>query len=253
MNRILFEREEVASDGLVTLSDRRADHIRKVLRSQVGDRLRVGILDGEAGTAVVESLDVGQVRLRATLGEVAPRPWFDLLLAVPRPKVLHRLWAEIAAIGVGRVILINACRVERCYFDTHWLTPESWRPLLVEGLQQAGATQVPEVLVRRAFKPFVQDELPVLYKNAPKWVAHPRLPGGGRLLAPVSDSSPARPLLAVGPEGGWVDFELGLLKDAGFLPISLGDRALRTDTAIVALAGALRGVYLSPSLPTPLG
>lgn len=246
MNRILFERDEVAPGGLVRLSDRRADHVRKVLRSKPGDSLRVGVLDGEAGTAVVEAIDGHEVVLRAAFGESAPVPWFDLLLAVPRPKVLRRLWAEIAAVGVGRVILVNAFRVERCYFDTHWLTEETWRPLLVEGLEQAGATQVPEVLVRRAFKPFVQDELPALYADAPKWVAHPRLPGGARLLAPVADGAvSARPLLAVGPEGGWVDFELGLLRDAGFRPISLGDRALRTDTAIVALAGALRGVYLS--------
>ena len=169
MNRILFERDEVSSDGLVRLSDHRADHIRKVLRSRVGDALRVGVLDGEAGTAVVESVGDREVVLKATFGEIAPRPWFDLLLAVPRPKVLRRLWAEIAAIGVGRVILVNAYRVERCYFDTHWLTPETWRPLLIEGLEQAGATQVPEVLVRRAFKPFIQDDLPELYKDAPYW------------------------------------------------------------------------------------
>ncbi len=247
MNRILFESSEAGPPGgLVFLpaSDRRARHIREVLRPQAGDKLRVGILDGLAGEAEVEAIDESGVRLRAVFARPAPPPWFDMLLAVLRPKVLHRLWAELSAVGVGRIILVNASRVERFYFDTHWLTPESWRPLLIEGLEQAGATTVPEVWVRRAFKPFVQDEVPVLYAGAPKWVAHPRLEeGGGRIVAPPSAEGTPRPLLAVGPEGGWVPFELSLLEKAGFQPISLGDRALRTDTACVALAGALAGVY----------
>lgn len=249
MNRILFEPHEAdAPDGRIRLPacDRRARHIRDVLRPQVGDRLRVGVLGGLAGEAVVESVDASGIGLCAVFDRPAPPPWFDLLLAVPRPKVLHRLWAELAAVGVGRIILVNASRVERFYFDTHWLAPESWRPLLVEGLEQAGATAVPEVLVRRAFKPFVQDEIPQLYADAPKWVAHPRLEeGGGRVVAPAPVAGRARPLLAVGPEGGWVPFELALLEEAGFRPISLGDRALRTDTACVALAGALAGAYLA--------
>ena len=93
----------------------------------------------------------------------------DLLLALPRPKVMRRLWAQIAAMGVGQIILTNAERVERNYFDTHVLTPECYRPLLVEGLQQARDTRLPRVSIHRQFKVLVEDELdrPVPGRTAP--------------------------------------------------------------------------------------
>lgn len=40
-------------------------------------------------------------------------------------------------------------------------------------------------------------------------------------------------LLAIGPEGGWVDFELGLFAEAGFECVHMGARILRTDVALV--------------------
>ena len=94
--------------------------------------------------------------------EAPPRPRVDLLLAVPRPKVMRRLWAQLAALGVSRIILTNAERVERPYFDTHVLTPECYRPLLIEGLQQARDTRLPLVSIHRRFKVLVEDELDAL-------------------------------------------------------------------------------------------
>jgi len=44
-----------------------------------------------------------------------------------------------------------------------------------------------------------------------------------------------RVLLAVGPEGGWNEFEISLLRSHGFEPVSMGERTLRSDTACVAL------------------
>lgn len=244
MNRILFEQEECHNANVIALPpcDRRAQHIVNVLHSRPGDKLRVGIVNGLAGTANVMSVQNGEVVLEPTFGTEAPEPLFDLMLAMPRPKVLHRLWPELSAIGFGRIILTNAAKVEKYYFDNHWLDEKAWRPLLVEGLEQSGATRLPDVMVRRAFKPFVQDELPVLYPDVPKFVAHPRLANGGRNIV-VSEFGGKHPLLAIGPEGGWTEFELELLFSVGFTPISLGDRALRTDTACIALAGALMGAY----------
>src|SRR5205823_10500285 len=87
---------------------------------------------------------------------VPPRPPIDLLLALPRPKVMRRLWAQLAALGVGQIMLTNAERVERNYFDTHVLKPECYRPLLVEGLQQARDTRLPNVSIHRQFKVLVE-------------------------------------------------------------------------------------------------
>jgi RsmE family RNA methyltransferase len=164
--------------------------------------------------------------------EPPPRPRVDLLIAVPRPKVLRRLWAQLAALGVGEIILTNAARVERNYFDTHWLAPEVYTPLLVEGLQQARDTRLPLVSVHRQFRPLIEDRLSHRVPEA-RVVAHP---GDGPTMADAVAASVAeRLLIAIGPEGGWNAFELGLLEAKGFTRVAMGARTLRTDTACVAL------------------
>jgi RsmE family RNA methyltransferase len=156
----------------------------------------------------------------------------NLLLALPRPKVMRRLWAQIAALGVGQIILTNAERVERNYFDTHVLTPDCYRPLLVEGLQQARDTRLPNVSVHRQFKVLVEDELDGVFGGGLRLVADP---AASRPASAVEREPDERILLAIGPEGGWNDFETDLLEAHGFEAIGMGPRTLRTDTACIAL------------------
>ena len=233
MNRILLEASELDAEGRARLADRRAFHIVKELKAVVGQRIRVGVIDGPPGAGVVETIADGSVVLACALGEprIAP-PRIDLLLALPRPKVMKRLWAPLASLGVGRVILTNAAKVERQYFDTHVLKPESYRPLLIEGLQQAGDTRLPRVRICRQLKPFIEDELDGLFPGAVRLVADP---SARRRIADVAFGSAGRVLIAVGPEGGWNDFELELLAAHGFAGVSMGCRTLRTDVACIAL------------------
>lgn len=229
MNLIVLEPAELSTSGEVTLVDARAAHIVGVLRATVGQPVRVGVLDGPLGTATVTAISDGGVTLRCTLeASPPPVPPVDLLLALPRPKVLRRLWAQLAALGVGRIMLTNAGRVERNYFDTHVLSPETYRPLLIEGLQQASDTRLPRVSIHRQFRILVEDDLDSLTDAAIRLVAHPGAPALTALPAP-------RALIAIGPEGGWNGFELELLKRHRFQPVGMGTRTLRTDTACVAL------------------
>ena len=238
MNLILLEAGELGYSGEVTLSGARAEHLIKVLRVEPGDRVRVGVLDGPAGTATVNRITVDGVALQCTLDPAAPPPpRVDLLLALPRPKVMRRLWAQIAALGVGRVILTNAARVERDYFDAHVLRPDSYGPLLVEGLQQARDTCRPAVSIHKQFRILVEDELHRLCPQGLRLVADPAAAATASSIVSgrLREHLEARVLLAVGPEGGWNDFETALLHAHGFESISMGPRTLRTDTACVAL------------------
>lgn len=234
MNLLLLAEEEVEESGVVRLTGHRAEHVIQVLRSAPGDHLRIGVLDGPLGVGTVTAVRMGAVDLQCQFDLRAPsRPRVDLLLALPRPKVMRRLWAQLAAIGVGRVVLTNAARVERNYFDTHILTESAYRPLLIEGLQQARDTRVPLVTIRRQFKVLIEDELDTLFEEGFRIVAHP----GARasMFASVREHAPARVLLAIGPEGGWTEFELELLGDHGFNLAGAGSRALRSDTACITL------------------
>ncbi len=234
MNLILLEPEELQPDGTAVLTDARARHVREVLRAAPGEQIRAGVVDGALGVAsVLESGRQLRLQFEAT-AERPPRPPVDLLLALPRPKVLNRLWSVLASLGVGRILISNAWKTERNYFDTHVLEPAHIRKELLAGLQQARDTRLPIVSVHRQFKKLVEDELDGFGPYAARLVGHPGAGAfpRGRLARLPRD---ARVLVAVGPEGGWTPYELELLQSRGFEAVSWGPRILRTDTACVAL------------------
>jgi 16S rRNA (uracil1498-N3)-methyltransferase len=234
VNLILLHPHEVGEHGAVRLSDARAKHLIGVLKVAAGQQVRVGVLDAGSGIGTVTSVADRAVELRCDVdGRVPPRPAIDLLLALPRPKVMRRLWAQLAALGVGQIILTNAARVERNYFDTHVLSPACYEPLLVEGLQQARDTRMPRVSIHRQFRILVEDDLDSLFARGVRLVAHP---GEGQpVSALMPDRAGERVLLAIGPEGGWNEFELRLLQSHGFEALAMGPRTLRSDTACIAL------------------
>jgi RsmE family RNA methyltransferase len=162
--------------------------------------------------------------------------------------VLRRLWAQLAALGVGRIILTNAERVERQYFDAHVLEETRYRPLLIEGLQQARDTRLPLVSIHRKFKILVEDHLDALVAPvepsardglALRLAADPSAQSA--IDAIVRARHTARVLVAIGPEGGWNEFERTLLFRHGFEPAGMGARTLRSDTACVALLALAHG------------
>ena len=234
MNLILLEPGSVNADGRATLTGNQAQHVHTVLKLKPGDTFRVGMIDGPTGTATVHTVDDERVDIACVLDSLPPeRQPVDLLLAMPRPKVMKRLWAQLAAMGVDRVFLVNAARVEKFYFDTHVIDAAFVREHLIEGLRQARDTHLPVVTIHREFRPFVEDELDALTGASLRLLAHPGTAASiGNI---VRGRATDRVLLAVGPEGGWVPFEIELLEFRGFRRVSVGDRILRTDTACVAL------------------
>ena len=239
MNLILLDERDRSGSSNVTISDARAAHLLNVLKVTPGREVRVGLLDGPLGVGTVTSAKDGQVTMQCVFdADTPPRPQVDVLLALPRPKVMRRLWAQLAALGVGQIILTNAERVERHYFDTHVLEESCYRPLLIEGMQQARDTRMPAVSIHRQFKVLVEDHLDTLFGTGLRLAAHPL--GTMAAGAAVRAQPDQRVLIAIGPEGGWNAFEVALLEAHGFLPISLGPRTLRVDTACTALLAVVQ-------------
>lgn len=239
MNIILIHPHEPDSAGRVCLSGERAEHIRSVLRAASGKVLRVGLFNGPLGSGTVEKSNPEEVILQCEFGkEKPPRPTVDLILALPRPKVMKRLWAQLAALGVGRIILTNAEKVERYYFDSHVLEPDFYTARLIEGLQQAGDTRLPEVQIVKELKPFLKDELDRISPvTTNRLLADPS--GVQNIFQCLGSAVPQHSCLAVGPEGGWTPYELELFSAHGFRVFNAGPRILRTDTACVALLSLL--------------
>lgn len=237
MNLILLHPPDFRGPGKAILADERAQHIRQTLKAAVGKTLRIGLLNGPLGTGMVQAIDGDQVSLQCHWDDThPPQPQIDVLLAMPRPKVMKRLWAQLAALGVGNIVLVKAEKVERFYFDTHVLQPEFYTARLIEGLQQAGCTHLPQVLLRPRFKPFIEDELNLLFPDHKKILADPAA------QKPMAEGGckTGRMLLAIGPEGGWTNYEKEKLQEYGFDLFGMGPRILRTDTACVALIALLQ-------------
>lgn len=257
MNRILFEPSEVAADGTAVFGGVRAEHVLNVLHGSVGQVLKTGVVDGPVGTSVVESIEPlppdpgtglaqGRIAVRCTHGAAAVAPWADLLLAPPRPRAMKRLLPQLVQMGVGRIVLVGAEKVEKAFWGAQLLKPEVYRPLLLDGLMQAGTTALPAIQVEKSFRHYLEKgRFEADFAGSGRRVlAHPypRAQSDDAGGAPVPGAQ-GRTLVAIGPEGGWTDAEVALLEAHGFDRLSLGPRILRTDTAAVALLARLMPVY----------
>ena len=239
MNCILLEAEESTHDS-VTLSGRRADHIVGVLKAQVGQVLRIGQVNGPIGEGEVATISDAEVTLQCRWGAVPPRPRDHVLLAMPRPKVMERLWITLAQMGVASIRVTNANRVERYYFDSRSLDPACVQERLREGLEQAVCTHVPEVSIHKRLTRCLEDDLvagPVrLFADPP---AAESLDEVWSRLAPAPEREV---LIAIGPEGGWNAHERELFEAHGFASFHMGRRIYRTETALVAALSQLDAI-----------
>lgn len=232
MNLILVSPEEVA-DGRCVLRDARATHLRQVLHAEPGQSVQLGILDGLAGTGTVDAVTPEAVTLSVDCTRPSLAPWYDLILALPRPRSLRRILFQSATMGVRTIFVVGASKVEKSYFSMHLLREEEYRPVLIEGLMQGKTTAVPRLVI----VPKLRD----LWEQLPA-------DSGARYIANPAESRPALepaaglPLIAIGPDGGWTDRETAAFLERGFKPISLGARPLRTDTAAIALPAVIQAL-----------
>ncbi len=235
MNFILFAADELAPDGRhLRLTGRRADHLHRVLRLQLGDRRPAGVLDGNRGHATVVALEADEIVLQVELDEPAPPPLpVTLVLALPRPKVLRRMLAYVAAAGLPRVILVGAWRVEKSYWDSPWLQPEAIRADLLLGLEQGGGTNLPRIELRPRFKPFVEDELLHIAAGSSAFVGDPE----AAMACPHAVAGNLT--VVIGPDAGFNRYELDLLAAQGCDPVHLGTRMLRVEHAVPTMLGRL--------------
>lgn len=231
---LLFHNDFIGDMNLVRLKGRRHAHVRDVLRAKAGDSLCVGLAGGNIGEGTILLLDDESLEIEVKLDRHPPRPLkITLVLALPRPKVMRRVITSVTSLGVKRIFMINASRVEKSYWKSPFLDKYELDKRIITGLEQARDTIFPEICLRPLFKPFVEDELPGLIKRSLPIVAHP----ASKDACPCDVKQPVT--LAVGPEGGFIPYEIEKLAACGFRPVSMGDRILPVETAIPALLSRL--------------
>ena len=234
MNLLLFSNEDRIAEDRVRVADQRLDHLRSVLDAGVGDQIRAGEIDGRMGTAMLVSLEKDSAVLEVALDDEPPvKLPLVLVLALPRPKMLRRILRMVAEFGVPELHLVNSYRVEKSYWQTPALDPVTVKHYFLQGLSQSRDTVLPSLSLHRRFKPFVEDDLPVLIAKRRALLAHP----GEYSPCPRAIAEPA--LLVVGPEGGFIPYEVEKLQAAGCEAVSLGPRILRVENAVASLVARL--------------
>jgi len=231
---LLFKDDFTDGSNKVRLGGRRLKHVLQVHRAKAGDELCVGLEGSSIGTGTVTHIDYNVLEMDIELKKRPPAPLpLTLVLALPRPKVLKRVLFSASAMGIKKIFLINSFRVEKSFWQSPVLDGKSLKEQLVLGLEQAKDTMLPEIFLRKRFKPFVEDELPDIAGETFKIVAHPTAPE----QCPRNTGSPV--CLAIGPEGGFIPYEIEKLVQVGFSPVNLGERILSVETAVPFLISRL--------------
>ncbi|MBK5649935.1 16S rRNA (uracil(1498)-N(3))-methyltransferase [Acinetobacter proteolyticus] len=234
MNIVLLETEQCHSVDMWQINQpRQLQHLRQHLQLNVGDTLKVGIRAGQRYLTEVVSISEQGITVRPIQTEVVPAKLpVHLILALPRPKVLRRIIMDAVTLGVERISLIHSYRVDKSYWQTPFL--QQLNDYVTLGLEQAGDTLAPEIQLYKRFKPFVEDVLPTLIvAEQPAYVAHPYAE------QPMPYAIRHRCIVVIGPEGGFIPYEIDLLIKNGCQAMSLGNRILRTETAVSNILGRL--------------
>ncbi|MFH0975805.1 MAG: 16S rRNA (uracil(1498)-N(3))-methyltransferase [Spirochaetota bacterium] len=233
MNLIILNKDEIY-DGKAEITGRRLKHILTFVKPSIGDSLKTGLLNGLMGEGVVTDINDQKLALTLTIQNPPPAPLpLKLILAMPRPKVLNRVIQHATAMGIKEIYIIKTWRVEKSYWESPMIGEENILRQMIIGLEQGKDTILPAIQIRKRFKPFVEDELPSIVKDTLALVSHP----AAENPCPRGADSPVT--LAIGPEGGFIPYEVNALQAIGFKPVSLGDRILRVETALPFLIGRL--------------
>lgn len=233
MNIVLFDNEQRVNDELVQLTSRQSKHIHGVIKMQAGERIRIGSLNGKMGYGEYLGQEAAAIRI-LSLDQDPPKPIpLILVLALPRPNMLKRTLLNVTSMGVKDIVIVNSAKVEKSYWQSPVLAYENLQDILREGLEQAKDTLLPSLQLMPRFKPFVEDMIPHMVAGKRCLLAHPY----NASVCPVALAEPS--VLAIGPEGGWNEFEVEKWCEAGFNQVHLGDRILKVETVVPTLLSRL--------------
>lgn len=238
MNQLLLSTDQIDKNGKVKITGNPLEHIRKILKLGLGETIRIGIVNGSMGIAHICSVsdkDFIEIEIDTNTLKPPPKPPnCKVVMALPRPKMMRRVFQNLSSLGIKEIHSIHSWRVEKSFWQTPWLKPEIIEQQLVLGLEQSMDTIIPSVSIHKLFKPFAEDQLPEILDDTLALVAHPYT----EQKCPIDIRDQASTLI-IGPEGGFTEYEIEKIVEAGAQSVSIGPRILRVETAVPVLISRL--------------
>lgn len=224
---------ETAEEGRVILSREESNHALRVLRMTPGDACQV-LLAGEIYAAVIEKAGENVV---LQLGEKQPSTEagvrITLYQGLPKGDKMELILQKCTEIGVHRFVpvLFGRCVVKWDKKDNEKKLPR-WQRIVTEAAKQSGRAVVPQVA-----EPVTVTELCRLLAGHDKvLVPWEEEKGNGIRKYWQGEKDVA---IVIGPEGGMEEGEVEKMQAASAVPVTLGPRILRTETAGMAAAVSL--------------
>ena len=224
------------------LPERVAHHAINVLRLRRSDALT--LFNGAGGEYRARIVGVGRARVSVEVSD-----WLateresplsiTLVQALQAGEKMDLTVQKAVELGVDRIVpLISIRCVLRLQGERALRRLEHWRGVVVAACEQCGRNRLPEVLLPERLEHW-------LARNAPACGVRLMLaPAAGRSLANVPGPPVGRAVeLLIGAEGGLAPEETRLAGLAGFLPVRLGPRILRTETAGLAALAAIQFLW----------
>lgn len=229
----------LAVDSRVELGTSAAHHAAKVLRLRVGDGLI--LFDGRGGeySASLESIDKKRVVVSVHSHQDTERESplaVTLVQAVSSRDRMDVTLQKAVELGVARIVPVMSQRsVVRLSGERADQRVQHWQQVVIGACEQCGRNRVPPVEALIPLISFLQRPAP----DVGRWMLSPQAEQALRALEKPQGAVE----LLVGPEGGLTDDEERTAVDAGFMPVRLGPRILRTETAAPALLAALQALW----------
>lgn len=237
MTRLYFP-GEIAEHGECHVMAHQAHHAIHVLRLQSGDAITLFDGRGVEYAAVIRRIDKSGLTLAVTTrSEIDRESPLKVTLAqgVSSGERMDYTVQKCVELGISAIQpLMTQRSVVRLTGERADKRVAHWRAIAVAACEQCGRNYVPEVLPVIALSSWLGAP-----QNTTRYLLSPGAPTCLREL-----DRPQGPItLLVGPEGGWNEEETLASRVAGFTPLALGPRVLRTETAAVAALAALQAIW----------
>ena len=228
-------------DAVVSLPEEDARHACTVLRMKPGQQAEI-IMDGSRWSAEMLSVSPRDVRLRLLdqLPSTEPAVSVTLYQGLPKSDKMDLIMQKAVELGVSRIVPVLMERsVSRPDPKDSARKLERWRKIVREAGKQSGRCVIPRVSEILTIREVLSDpDLPAV--NIVPWES---AEGCGPLAFRESHPSLSSVGILIGPEGGIDADEIQQLRSSGFIPVTLGKRILRTETAGLAALSAIMCLY----------
>lgn len=234
MNLLLIPAEKIDNSGVFTATPEQSAHIAGVLHGTVGDRIKVGVLNGPIGEAELIAPSKREARLKILSLDKTPPPKKKLkfVIALPRPQSLKKCLHFLASAGIPDASFIQTARVEKSYWNSTAMQQDYITKEVISGLEQGVDTVPPRLSFYRSFRDWKEQEGKIL--TCRRFVAHPV-----NAMSCPRDLGKEDLVVAIGPEGGFIPAEIERFGELGFECVELGSHILRVEFALSYITGRL--------------